>query len=111
MAGGGDAGRCRCFVLASGRRRAVLRATPAGERLKAPGSHWALSDAAISDTTFIETHDPAERFPALGRTLREVVPGCLTQNFLARVANSVADDIVYLVHVEAGKRIYQLYSE
>lgn len=89
----------------------VCRSRASGERLKAVGSHWALSEAALSDTTFIETHDPKERFPAMGRTLREVVPHCLTAAFIDRVQNSVADGIVYPIHVESGKRVYQLYAE
>jgi hypothetical protein len=36
---------------------------------KAAGSHWALSNAAISDHTFIETHDPNEAHKAMGATL------------------------------------------
>jgi hypothetical protein len=41
-----------------------------------------LSPAAISDDIFIETHDPNNQFRAMGRTLYEVVPGCLSQAFL-----------------------------
>ncbi|MGH6855370.1 MAG: hypothetical protein ACREDN_08120, partial [Aestuariivirga sp.] len=36
----------------------LCRDRPAGQRFRAAGSHWALSRAAISDHTFIETHDP-----------------------------------------------------
>lgn len=50
---------------------------PARKNLKAAGSHWALSTAAISDHTFIETHDPRGNHQVMGRTLPEVVPGCL----------------------------------
>lgn len=94
---------------------------------KAAGSHWALSEAAISDKVFVETHDPNNAFPAMDRTLYDVVPNCLQRSFLDRlghqypepfdeshVNNSVGTDInrgTYLVHVEAGKRIYQLYAE
>ena len=89
------------------------------EFYKAAGSHWALSDAAISDTTFIETHDPNNAFPAMGRTLYDVVPGCLRDEFIKFMKyNQVApggtkgnSQAEYLYHFEAGKRIYQLYSE
>jgi hypothetical protein len=79
--------------------------------LHAAGSHWALSDAAVSDGTFIETHDPAERHQilGLGKTLYDVVPGCMDAGLLDSLAHSRADNL--FVHVEAGKRIYQLYSE
>ena len=81
-----------------------------GERLKASGSHWALSAAAISDTTFIETHDPNNVHQAMGATIQKVVPACLHDEVLARMANTFDPDWT-LVHVEAGKRIYQLYAE
>lgn len=90
------------------------------EHFKAAGSHWALSPAAISDSVFIETHDPNNQFPAMGRTLYNVVPRCLKREFVEMLkdlhpqpfnefANS--NEGVYLVHCETGKRIYQLYSE
>ena len=92
-----------------------------GTRLRAAGSHWALSPAAVSDEVFIETHDPGGTFPAMGRTLRNVVPGCLSASFLQNMASRhparfidaepLDDQTNYLVHVETGKRIYQLYAE
>jgi hypothetical protein len=88
---------------------------PAGQRFHAAGSHWALSTAAVSDHAFIETHDFNEVFPAMGRTLFDVVPGCLSDEFLdefdkqSRSHASGAQS--YFVHVESGKRIYQLYAE
>lgn len=95
---------------------------PADARLMAAGSHWALSRAAISDNIFIETHDPNNEFRAMGRTLYDVVPGCLDKTFLEVMsrqhppafANDIAthgDDTFYLVHIETGKRVYQLYAE
>lgn len=84
-------------------------ADPSYGPLHAAGSHWALSDAAVSDGTFIETHDPAERHQALGGTLDDVVPDCMDAGLLDSLAHSRADNLFF--HVEAGKRIYQLYSE
>jgi hypothetical protein len=87
---------------------------PAKTHLHAAGSHWALSDAALSDQSFIETHDPNNLFPAMGRTLYEVVPGCLSDNFLTELNNefpSGSPASTYCVHIESGKRIYQLYAE
>jgi len=92
-----------------------------GTHLRAAGSHWALSPAAVSDDVFIETHDPGGDFAAMGRILRNVVPGCLSASFLkamagrhpARFLNDerLDDQTNYLVHIETGKRIYQLYAE
>jgi hypothetical protein len=60
----------------------ICRTRAPDERLRAAGSHWALSDAAISDHTFIETHDPLNVQKAMGRTLYEVIPGCMKQERL-----------------------------
>jgi hypothetical protein len=80
--------------------------------LRAAGSHWALSDAALSDESFIETHDYHNMRQAMGRTLKEVVPHCLHPELLDRMRDpAFARDIGSLIHVEAGKRVYQLYAE
>ena len=55
----------------------ICKSRPSGERLKAGGSHSALSTAAVSDSAFIETHDPKNRLPAMDQTLYEIVPDCL----------------------------------
>jgi hypothetical protein len=107
-----------------------------GGRRKAAGSHWALSTAAVSDDVFVDTHDPNQGFPAMGPTLFDVVPGCLTTNFLQTLAaqtpppydanhvvgvdSTAGADVTvlpesspgtYFVHCETGKRIFQLYAE
>ena len=89
----------------------LLALRPANDRLHAAGSHWALSDAAISDNTFVETHDPnpGSPHPVLARTLRNVIPHCLNHDDLARMARN--ENKPYLVHVQAGKRIYQLLCQ
>jgi hypothetical protein len=84
---------------------------PPNQRLKAAGSHWALSQVAISDHAFIETHDPRNVHEALTDTLHEVVPGCLNSEYLDHMVAERPGNLTYLIHVEAGKRIYQLYSE
>lgn len=88
---------------------AICRDRRPDERLKAAGSHWALSAAAIGDHTFIETHDPRERHTVMGRTLREVVPGALDPTYFRALAHAEVPQ--GLIHVEAGKRIYQAYAE
>lgn len=81
-------------------------------RLKAAGSHWALSPAAISDHTFVETHDPHNVHRGLDRTLHDVVPHCLHPNLLKLMEQpSFPSTLGTLVHIESGKRIYQLYAE
>ena len=95
----------------------LCRTTP--ERMHAAGSHWGLSTAAISDHTFIETHDPANQHRAMARTLFDVIPGCMTEEFLdtmalhhpVRFEHNKDDETPYFVHVETGKRIYELYAE
>jgi len=94
----------------------ICSTRPPGQRLHAAGSHWALSYAAVSDYTFIETHDWYNVVPAMGRTLYDVVPGCMSSTFLDELNVLTTDPAlaaipVYFVHFEAGKRIYQLYAE
>ncbi len=81
-----------------------------GIRLKAAGSHWSLSEAALSDHTFIETHHPREVHPAMGATLNNVIPHCMHRDYLQRMDDE-SDELWMLVHIESGKRIFQLYSE
>src|SRR5215469_7473759 len=94
----------------------ICRTRPPGQRLHAAGSHWALSTAAVSDHTFIETHDPNNIIPAMGRTLYNVIPGCLADEFLVSLnappnPTFQAPPPSYFWHFETGKRIFQLYSE
>lgn len=88
----------------------LCRERPASERFKPAGSHWALSPAAISDHTFIETHDPRKMHQAMGKTLDVVIPGCMNENYLNAIGDNFAPTET-LIHVEAGKLIYQLYAE
>ncbi len=102
--------------------------------LRAVGSHWALSTAAIAHDFLVETHDPEEKLlpnsspdyslPHLNRTLDNVIPGCLTPDAIAHFENvmineagtitplshTTNDILFWLYHVEAGTRIYELYS-
>lgn len=84
---------------------------PPDQRFKAAGSHWALSNVAISDHTFIETHDPGNVHRAMGKTLTNVIPKCLSPDYLQYMVDNEVERKSYLVHVEAGKRVYQLYAE
>jgi len=108
---------------------AICSERESANNLKAGGSHWSLSESAISDEVFIEMNDPANEFSPMGRTLYGVIPGCLTTSFKRHLSevdvpkfdshtiSNIADigtfnaNTGYLVHVEAGKRIYQLYAE
>lgn len=105
----------------------LCRTRQPSEKIHAAGSHWALSGAAISDSVFVETHDPNNTHQAMGRTLYEVVggAGCLNQGFIDALAaqqvlpfdtnpiniSNVGNEGLYPIHIETGKRIYQLYSE
>src|SRR5437867_349034 len=89
----------------------LCRNRPAGQRLRAAGSHWALSQAAISDHTFIETHDPRDVHRAMGKTLTNVIPKCLNRDYVQKMVETDLERKTYLHHIEAGKRIYQLYAE
>jgi hypothetical protein len=88
----------------------ICKSRAPNERLKAAGSHWALSEAAVSDHTFIETHDPNDLLPAMGHTLHDVFPKCLHPEVLDRFGQDPTPNTTF-IHVEAGKRIYQLYAE
>jgi hypothetical protein len=91
------------------------------EQLHAAGSHWALSEAAISDHTFVDTHDPNGVHQAMGKTLYDVIPGCMNDQFIAALAqqtvkpfdmNTVSpNEGLYPIHFETGKRIFQAYAE
>lgn len=90
------------------------------ERFKAAGSHWALSEVAVSDEIFIETNDPNNVVPAMASTIYDVVPGCLTLEGLQELDristpfdafSREENPTPYYVHIETGKRIYQLYAE
>ncbi|MGB9308921.1 MAG: hypothetical protein WCB92_36065 [Mycobacterium sp.] len=87
----------------------LIEVCSSGRSLKAAGSHWGLSFAATSDDRFIETNDPSGTHPTLSKTLHNVVPYCLNKDYLRHM--SQAEDTWYLIHVESGKRICQLYGE
>jgi hypothetical protein len=101
----------------------ICKTREAFERTRAAGSHWALSEAAVSDNVFVETHDPNNVHQAMGKTLYDVVPGCLSAAFIDALASKAVppfdsnpDNVgenqgLYPIHIETGKRVYQLYSE
>jgi hypothetical protein len=88
----------------------TICSAPERGNMTVAGSHWALSAAAIADAEFIETNDPNGVQPAMAKTLVDVIPGCLNPAVLDQLAHT-SPPTVYPVHVEAGKRVYQLYSE
>jgi hypothetical protein len=98
--------------------------------LRACGSHWAFSEAAVTQGYMVETTvypnsvaagDPdVKDQPWLNSSLFEVIPGCLSQSarefFSSKQGvtafNPVAPPVhsqFYLYHVEAGTRIWELY--
>jgi len=101
----------------------ICAARTPSERIHAAGSHWALSKAAVSDSVFVETHDPNNLHQAMGRTLYDVVPDCLNPKVIDTLAAVTVPAFdadpehvgenqgFYPIHVETGKRVYQLYAE
>jgi hypothetical protein len=90
-------------------------------KVRASGSHWALSDAAMTTDFVVETRDPKDAsLPCLNRQLFEVIPDCMTAEavrfFIAQGVTKydegapVDPSKFYLFHVESGVRIYELYS-
>lgn len=82
-------------------------------RLRASGSHWALSEAALTHSWIIETNALDETKPRLNATLYDVIPRCLSDGARAALINQRPDqpqDHYNYYHVEAGVRIYELYS-
>ena len=90
--------------------------------MRACGSHWAFSEAAVSPLVMVETNDPDEREnPAalrLNRPVFDVLPWQLSapavsffqgQAFVA-FDPSILQTAVAVVHVEAGMKIAELYS-
>jgi hypothetical protein len=82
----------------------LCRNRPPGHRFKAAGSHWALSQAAISDLTFIETHDPRNVHRAMGKSLYNVIPRRLNLDYVQHMVDTEKDknEKSYLVYAEAG---------
>jgi hypothetical protein len=95
--------------------------------MRATGSHWAMSEASVTPGDMIETATPVhEKFsdqskPRLNRVLYDVIPDCLTDEarrfFFYGQKVPVFDPSapvdptkIYLFHVEAGIRIFELYS-
>ena len=88
----------------------ICKRDPDRGRLHALGSHWALSEAARSDSVFIETHDPDDGHEALGHTLWNVIPHAMDASRREWMAQQRHPTATY-VHIESGKRICQLYAE
>jgi hypothetical protein len=94
------------------------------------GSHWATSGTGVTGGYMLETatpvHEPDgdQAAPRLNRVLYDVVPNCLTAEALRFFQGQTVSafnpavkygppwgpDPIYLFHVEAGMRIYELYS-
>lgn len=71
-------------------------------RVHAAGSHWSMSDVAVSPDWFVETR-------ALNRTLVDVVPAALSDARREELLAQSADGSAFTyVHVEAGIRVSDL---
>jgi hypothetical protein len=98
----------------------LAESMPIRTEVRASGSHWALSDASVTNDFLVETQDPeGGSAPPFNQTLQEVIPGCMTTEairFFIEQGVEPFDPTVppdhskfYLFHVEAGTRIYELY--
>ncbi len=94
------------------------------------GSHWALSHAAVTHGQMIESSTPVhegdgdQASPRLNKVLYDVIPACMTDiakmAFIRQDVKAFDPNVVptfwpapmkfYLFHVEAGIRVYELYS-
>lgn len=90
----------------------LCRKRPGGDNLHAAASYWALSETAISDQTLIEKHEPKGHVAAMEKTLFDVMPGYIKPNLLEHMkVEDWPKQFGLPIHVESGKRIYQLYAE
>lgn len=92
--------------------------------VRASGSHWALSHAAVTDRFVVETRGFSEpdgfaETPFLNNTLYDVIPECLSDDAVRQLTSQLerpfmaADpdlESYNYYHVEAGVRIFELYS-
>lgn len=103
-------------IVAEAEKNGPLQTTP----VRASGSHWALSKVAVTDGFAVETQAPENVTEKLNKTLYDVVPSCMNvrattffrEQKVGPFNSSVKIDEskIYLYHVEAGTRIYELYS-
>jgi hypothetical protein len=98
----------------------------ASPQARAIGSHWAISKTGVTIGFMIETSTPVHEQPSgdqahrLNKVLYDVIPECLTPQayrfFLSQDVPSFnplaapTGSEIYLFHVQAGMRIYELYS-
>src|SRR5262249_37815794 len=98
----------------------------APRQARAIGSHWAFSRTGVTTGFMIETNSPGhepmddESAKRLDQILYDVIPECLTPSafrfFLAQTVNTFDPSVapthseIYLFHVQAGIRIYELYA-
>jgi hypothetical protein len=93
---------------------------------RATGSHWGISYTSVTPGEMFETSTPVhekdgdQTAARLNNVLYDVIPSCLTQDAWAHFKRQqvhvfnpkldVIEEQNYLFHVEAGMRIYELYS-
>jgi hypothetical protein len=96
-----------------------------GRHLKATGSHWGLSDAALSDDEFIETNWPGPedvpRHSGLDLDFGKLISDPLFEYLLSvppiRAEKATKDPCLsegpaftFFVHIKSGTRVYETYS-
>lgn len=107
-------------------KQQMSKGPPVKNETKVCGSHWAMSEAAVTDGQMIETATPVhedddnQAAPRLNHVLYEVIPACMTQEakdvFVKPKTHAFDPTVIpdkqeyYLFHVEAGMRIYELYA-
>ena len=103
----------------------ICKAKPPNTRFKASGSHWGLSEAALSDHDAIETnwpgHESVPRYSGLDLDLEHLYSEPLFHFLVTNPpvkAELLASDPClqrpasgpFFVHLKAGTRVYEAYS-
>ena len=110
-------------VAAAVKRAETTEGTP--REARACGSHWGISECAVTKGTMIETATPVHELDGdqgagrLNDALRNIIPDCLTDEawrfFMTQAVPpfnpyaSPSHAELYLFHVESGMRIHELY--
>jgi hypothetical protein len=90
----------------------LCRHRPAGQHFKRPEVTGLSRDQPSAIIPSLKPTTPRNVHRAMGKTLTNVIPRCLNRDYVEHMVESERQtQKSYLVHIEAGKRIYQLYAE